>query len=754
MANSNSRVQGITIEIGGETTKLQDSLKKVNSTISKTQSSLKDVNTLLKLDPKNTELLKQKQELLAEGIEATKKKLEDEKKALESLKNADNSSETIKQQQALEREIIATTQELEKLESKSKEAADTLGNSMKAAGEKISAAGDKIKGAGEALSGIGQGMTTKVTAPIAAVGTASILAASNFEDAMAKVSTIADSTEVPLDELGQAITELSNETGISASEIADNVYNAISAGQKTGDAVEFVSNATKLAKAGFTDSASALDILTTTLNAYGMEASEVTKVSDVLINTQNLGKTTVGELAAAMGKVIPTAKSQGVELETLAGAYAVMTANGIKTAETTTYMNSMLNELGKQGTTAAEAFAKGTEHIKKGGLTMAEAMEEGWSLTDVLSILSEQADESGTSIANMFGSAEAGKAANVLWDNAEKLNDAIAQMETSAGATDEAFAKLDTTSYEAQKSLNLIKNTSIEFGTQMLEMLAPTLEKVSDGISKLTGWLNSLDEGQKQTLITVLAVVAAIGPVLIIVGKVIAVVGSVVSGIGTLVTVLGTVSTFITATAIPAVVGFVATFWPVIAVIGAVVVAVVGVIAVIKNWGKITEWFQEKWEALGEKVAGIKETFINLKDQAKDWGKDMLQNFIDGITEKIAKLKEAASNVATAISERLHFSVPDVGPLKDADTWMPDMVDLLSTTLNRSAKNIEPSLDNFASAISSGVRNGMSEVSMGSGGAGPVSVNVTLQGDASKFFRAMQDQNRDYKMRTGNSAFA
>lgn len=754
MANSNSRVQGITIEIGGETTKLQDSLKKVNSTISKTQSSLKDVNTLLKLDPKNTELLKQKQELLAEGIEATKKKLEDEKKALESLKNADNSSETIKQQQALEREIIATTQELEKLESKSKEAADTLGNSMKAAGEKISAAGDKIKGAGEALSGIGQGMTTKVTAPIAAVGTASILAASNFEDAMAKVSTIADSTEVPLDELGKAITDLSNETGISASEIADNVYNAISAGQKTGDAVEFVSNATKLAKAGFTDSASALDILTTTLNAYGMEASEVTKVSDVLINTQNLGKTTVGELAAAMGKVIPTAKAQGVELETLAGAYAVMTANGIKTAESTTYMNSMLNELGKQGTTAAEAFAKGTEHIKKGGLTMAEAMEEGWSLTDVLSILSEQADESGTSIANMFGSAEAGKAANVLWDNAEKLNDAIAQMEASAGATDEAFAKLDTTSYEAQKSLNLIKNTSIEFGTQMLEMLAPTLEKVSDGISKLTEWLNSLDEGQKQTLITVLAVVAAIGPVLMIVGKVIAVVGSVVSGIGTLVTVLGTVATFITATAIPAVVGFVAACWPVILVVGAVVVAVVAVIAVIKNWGKITEWFQEKWEALGEKVAGIKETFINLKDQAKDWGKDMLQNFIDGITEKIAKLKEAASNVATAISERLHFSVPDVGPLKDADTWMPDMVDLLSTTLNRSAKNIEPSLDNFASAISSGVRNGMSEVSMGSGSVGPVSVNVTLQGDASKFFRAMQDQNRDYKMRTGNSAFA
>ena len=237
---------------------------------------------------------------------------------------------------------------------------------------------------------------------------------------MAKVSTIADETEVPISDLETAILNLSDETGIAATDIADNVYNAISAGQSTGDAVNFVSNATKLAKAGFAESGDALDILTTIMNAYGMEADKVTDVSDMLIQTQNLGKTTVAELSSAMGKVIPTAKAQGVELDSLCGAYAVMTSNGIATAETTTYLNSMLNELGKQGSTAATAFAKGTEHIKEGGLTMAEAMEQGWSLTDVLSILDEQAYESGTSISNMFSSAEAGKAANVLWGQCGK----------------------------------------------------------------------------------------------------------------------------------------------------------------------------------------------------------------------------------------------------------------------------------------------------------------------------------------------
>ena len=75
----------------------------------------------------------------------------------------------------------------------------------------------------------------------------------NFDDAMAKVSTIADTTEVPLDDLRGAILKLSDDTGVAASDIADNVYNAISAGQSTGDAVNFVSNATKLATAGFTD---------------------------------------------------------------------------------------------------------------------------------------------------------------------------------------------------------------------------------------------------------------------------------------------------------------------------------------------------------------------------------------------------------------------------------------------------------------------------------------------------------------------
>ena len=503
-----NNIQGITIEIGGDATKLEKALSGVEGKVKSTQAELKEVEKLLKLDPKNTEALAQKQQLLSKAISETKEKLDVLKTAEAQVEEQFKRGEVSEEQyRALKREIEATEQSLKRLEEEARQSNITL--------EKVGNAFGKI---GETSTNLGKKMLP-VTTAITGAGVAAGTMASSFEDAMAKVSTIADETEVPIEDLEAAILNLSDETGIAATDIADNVYNAISAGQSTEDAVNFVSNATKLAKAGFAESGDALDILTTIMNAYGMEAEKVTDVSDMLIQTQNLGKTTVAELSSAMGKVIPTAKSQGVELDSLCGAYAVMTSNGIATAETTTYLNSMLNELGKQGSTAAKAFAEGTSHIKEGGLTMAEAMEQGWSLTDVLSILDEQAYASGTSISNMFSSAEAGKAANVLWDNAEKLNDAVEQMGSSAGATETAFGKLDTTSNKIKISVNQLKNTAIDLGGTLLDTLQPTIKKVTDKIKEFSDWFKNLNESQKQTIIKIAAVVAAIGPTLIAFGK-------------------------------------------------------------------------------------------------------------------------------------------------------------------------------------------------------------------------------------------
>ena len=114
-----------------------------------------------------------------------------------------------------------------------------------------------------------------------------------------------------------------------ATAIAEDVYNAISAGQKSGDAVNFVANSTKLAKAGFAETSQTLDVLTTILNAYGMSADKVGTVSDMLVQIQNKGKVTVGELSSVMGKIIPTANSYNVSAGTVGATYAIMTSKGI-----------------------------------------------------------------------------------------------------------------------------------------------------------------------------------------------------------------------------------------------------------------------------------------------------------------------------------------------------------------------------------------------------------------------------------------
>lgn len=495
------RIQGITVEIGGDTTKLTTALKGVNSEIRNTQSQLRDVEKLLKLDPGNTELLSQKQRLLNEEVQATKEKLEALKTASEQANAAlEEGAITQEQYDGLQREIIATEQALEDLEEQAGQSAVAL--------QKIANAGESLKPAGDKVTDVGKKMSV-VSAGIVAAGTASTKAALDFEDAMAKVSTIADAAEVPIDELEKAILDLSNQTGISSTEIADNVYNAISAGQSTGDAVNFVSNSTKLAKAGFAEAGDALDILTTILNAYGLEASEVTNISDMLIQTQNLGKTTVAELSSAMGKVIPAANAYGVQLDQLCAGYAIMTANGVATAESTTYMNSMLNELGKSGTKVSDILKEKT------GSSFAELMNNGYSLSDCLAIIGDAAAEQGLAFGDMWSSSEVAKAGLILLgDSAETFNGTLAEMQNSTGATDTAFEKLKTNSYTIQVAINQLKNTAIELGNAIMSVLAPLLMSLAETISKLTTWFSGLSDGAKRFIVIIGMVVAAVGPVL------------------------------------------------------------------------------------------------------------------------------------------------------------------------------------------------------------------------------------------------
>ena len=621
---------------------------------------------------------KTKQEELKTKVEAAKKAYEDSTKATGA--NSEQSKALKEELDKLEQEFKANETAIGKTEialtnqatrvNESKTSLIEMESELKKVNKelknhKLNEFASGCDKAGKKMESFGKKMSV-VSTGLATFATAAGKMAVDFEDDMAKVSTIMDESVMSTDEMSDSILNLSNETGIAAGDIADNVYNAISAGQKTGDAVNFVRESTKLATAGFAESGDTLDILTTILNAYGLSAEKVTDVSDMLIQTQNLGKTTVADLSSAMGKVIPTANANNVALDQLCAGYAIMTANGVATAETTTYMNSMLNELGKTGSTTDTILREKT------GKSFGELMESGSSLADVLDVVNGAAKEQGLSMSDMFSSAEAAKAGLILLgDGASSFNGTLEQMRQSTGATDTAFEKMKTTSYDIKIAMNELKNTTLQFGQTIMSSAAPIVEEFTENVHSLSEWFGTLDEAQQQTIIKVGLAVAAVGPLAIRFGTVAREISTTikfgqkfVSGVTgiiakiaakTAATAAGTAAetaataaeaahTAATATATgvtggmtvaQAALNTVMNLCPIILIVTLIAGLIAAGIALYKNWDKVKEKLSELWGNVKEKFNAIKETIMGAFSKAKE-----------AVTNKVNEIKNSVANSA------------------------------------------------------------------------------------------------------------
>ena len=503
-----NRVKGITVQLGGDTTGLDKALSGVNKNIRNTQRELKDVNKLLKMDPKNVELQAQKQHLLTEEIGKTKEKLTTlktaEKQAQEQFKQGKISRE---QYDALQREIIETEHELSNLEASARESNSAIAK-VGEVSDKVAAGAQKVADGAQNLADKTKAVSAAAAGALVAAGTASI----KFGDGFAKLSTVLDDSKTDYDQYRDDVLEGAKEMGIAPGMFVDSVYSAISASVDQADAIGFTTDAAKLAKGGFTDLTKSVDVLTTAINGYGLSADQAGNISDILITTQNLGKTTVDELASSMGAVIPIASAANFSIDELAAGYALMTKNGIATSETGTYMKSMLSELTKAGSSTDLALRELT------GKGFADLKKEGMSTSQVLGMLTDYASDNEITLKDMFGSVEAGSAALMLAKgNGDEFNAMLDAMQDSAGATDKAFEKVNnTTGAKFRKSLNDIAIAGIKLGDAM----APVIEKIADILTKVTEYLSGLDDEQLQTIATVLMVIAAVSPLLSIISKV------------------------------------------------------------------------------------------------------------------------------------------------------------------------------------------------------------------------------------------
>lgn len=520
MAN---RIKGITVEIGGDTTKLQTALKGVNGQIKNTQSALKDVEKLLKLDPTNTNLLAQKQKFLTQAIGETKEKLATLKTAAEQANEQLQKGEiTQSQYDALQREIAETEAELKKLESQASKTNQTL--------DKIGEVGGKLEAVGGNITDVGKKVTVVSTA-VTAMGGAAVKTAADFESSMSQVQATMGITKDSMSEVdGQSVNtmdtlsdlakKMGSETAFSASECAEALNYLALAGYDTQEMCDTLPTVLNLAAAGNIDLASASDMVTDAMSALGMETSDADKMVDQMAKTASSTNTSVGQLGEGILTIGATAKSIKGGTAELNTALGILANNGIKGAEGGTHLRNVILSL-------QNPTDKAASQMEALGVSVFDSEGNMRSLNDILGDLNTSmdgmtAEEKANIISKIFNKTDLSSVNALLANTGDTWDELQTSIENSGGAAQQmAGTQLDNLSGQ----LTILKSAVEGFAISIGETLMPMVKNIVAKIQSFVDWLNNLDEGTRQVIVKIGLFVAALGPVLVILGTVISKVG-------------------------------------------------------------------------------------------------------------------------------------------------------------------------------------------------------------------------------------
>lgn len=534
-----SRIQGITVEIGGDTTKLQNALKGVNGQIKSTQSQLKDVNKLLKLDPGNTELLAQKHKLLAEAVSETKEKLATLKTAAEQANTALANGEISKEQyDALQREIVETEQDLKNLETQANQSATAV--------QKIAATGEKFKTVGDNISSAGQKLLP-VTAGVTALGTASVTTAANFESSMSQVqatmgitkdsmSKVNGQSVNTMDTLSKLAKKMGAETAFSASECAEALNYLALAGYDTEQMCNTLPTVLNLAAAGDIALADASDMVTDAMSALGMGVDEAETMVDQMAKTASTTNTSVAQLGEGILTIGATAKSIKGGTAELNTALGILANNGIKGAEGGTHLRNIILSL-------QNPTDKAAAQMEALGISVYDSEGNMRSMNDILGDLNKSMDgmtsaEKSNIIGTIFNKTDL-SSVNALLANTGSTWDSLQKSITESGGAAQQMADTQLDNLQGQITIlkSALEGLAISFG----ELLMPAIKQIVGWVQKFVDWLNGLSEGTKKTVVTIALLAAALGPVLIVIGKVISAVGTIMTVVPKIAGVINTV---------------------------------------------------------------------------------------------------------------------------------------------------------------------------------------------------------------------
>ena len=630
-----NRIKGITVEIGGDTTKLQTALKGVNTEIRNTQSQLRDVEKLLKLDPGNTELIAQKHRLLAQAVSETREKLETlktaQQQADEALRNG-----TISQDQydALQREIVETEQRLRSLEEQANQSAT--------AQQKIGATGEKLQTVGNKISSVGQKLLP-VTGVVTGLGTAAVKTAADFDSAMSKVAAVSGATGSDFDKLRDKAREMGAKTKFSATEAADAMNYMAMAGWKTEEMLSGIEGVMYLAAASGEDLATTSDIVTDALTAFGLTAADSGHFADVLAAASSNANTNVSMMGETFKYCAPVAGALGFSVEDTAEAIGLMGNAGIKASQAGTSMRSIMTNLTGDVKLSGAAI---------GDVTIATTNADG-SMRSLSAILADcRMAFGGMTEAEKANNAETLVGKNAMSGFLALMNAAPEDIAKVSGAVnnckDAAKNMADTMQDNLEGQLTILKSQLQELAISFGDLLMPAVRSIVSGLQGMVNVLNAMPDGVKRVIMIVALLAEALGPVLIIIGKTLSAIGTIMTWAPKLAGAISTVKGAFAALSATMMANPIAI---VIAAIAALVAAFIYLWNTneefrqfwIRLWNEIKEVAVQVWTAVSQFLVsawnGIRNTAVAVWNGIRD--------FFSGLW---AGIKTLFTTVVTAIS--------------------------------------------------------------------------------------------------------
>lgn len=614
-------LKGITVEINGKTTGLANALKDVTKTSTALSSNLKEINKALKLDPGNTELLNEKQRILSESVAAARKELETlegvQKQVSDQYANGDiDRGAWLEYQNKLQK----AKQHLEDLEKAQKDFGTAAAQTIKEAGAKIEEYGGKASKVGETL-------TKNVTTPLTAAAAAGVAAFSAVDEGVDTIVTATGASGEALDGLVASYETIATSIPEELGDVASAVGEVNTRFHTTGEELERQTTLfLQFAKITGGDVVSSVDSADKVLKTFGKTSDDASGLlgmvakaaQDTGINAQGLMDDVLANSA--------TFKELNFSLEESVNFMALLDENGVESGVALAGLKKAVVNLTDAGMSESEALQTVIDKIKNAG-----------SETEALTIAQET-----------FGTKGAAEMATAIREGRLSLDDLSASMaDYSTVVTDTYNNTMDGVD-GATTAANAAKIAMSTLGETISDMLAPIFQHLTQLLIDAKARFDTLDDGQKQAIVTIGLIVAAIGPALVIIGKVITAVGTITTGVGSLVGFVGgTVVPLVTGTVMPALSGL----WALMLAnpISIVIAAIAAIVAAfVLLWNKC-EGFRNFWINL---FSSVKSTVVDAKNNVLS----TFDGIKNGISSRIEGAKNSVHNAIENIKGFFNFS--------------------------------------------------------------------------------------------------